>query len=211
MAAHFASDPRFATKRLRSTGKATRSSALCPRFSFPVQNDPVIDFWMTTAFLQEGVAPLTVQRGNHALEVIGRLKDGATLEQTQADMSAIAGALATVSRYQFAIGREGCAASNRVGPRRSTGAADSVRRSRVRVVDRLRKRRKSFAVRAPTATKRDSDSHCARRYQVARNSPTADRKPGAFHCWRRVGLIACDVGNGSAHVARSGDCRARAR
>jgi putative ABC transport system permease protein len=91
---HFASDPQVCDKAITLNGQSYTVVGVMPAgFAFPVQNDPVIDFWMTTAILQEGAAPLTVQRGNHALEVIGRLKDGATLEQAQADMSAIAGTL----------------------------------------------------------------------------------------------------------------------
>ncbi|HKS41992.1 MAG TPA: ABC transporter permease [Blastocatellia bacterium] len=91
---HFASDPQVCDKAITLNGQSYTVVGVMPAgFQFPVQNDPVIDFWMTTAILQEGAVPLTVQRGNHALEVIGRLKEGATLEQAQADMSAIAGTL----------------------------------------------------------------------------------------------------------------------
>ena len=93
---HFASDLQVCDKAITINGQSYTVVGVMPAgFAFPVQNDPVIDFWMTTAILQEGTVPLTVQRGNHAMEVIGRLKDGVTLEQAQADMSAIAGTLAS--------------------------------------------------------------------------------------------------------------------
>lgn len=63
-------------------------------FVFPLQSDPQVDLWTTTATLQEPPAPLTKQRGNHALDVIGRLKLSVSVEQAQAEMSSIAGALA---------------------------------------------------------------------------------------------------------------------
>jgi putative ABC transport system permease protein len=91
---HFASDPGICEKTIQLHGQSFNVAGVMPKgFAFPVQNDPVIDFWTTTAILQEGAAPLTVQRGNHALNVIARLKEGVTLEQAQSDMSGIVNAL----------------------------------------------------------------------------------------------------------------------
>jgi putative ABC transport system permease protein len=91
---HFASDPNICEKVIQLHGQSFNVAGVMPKgFAFPLQNDPVIDFWTTTAILQEGAAPLTVQRGNHALSVIARLKDGVTLEQAQADMSGLVNAL----------------------------------------------------------------------------------------------------------------------
>jgi putative ABC transport system permease protein len=93
---HFASDPDICDKTIQLHGQSYSVAGVMPKgFAFPLQNDPVIDFWTTTASLQEGAAPLTAQRGNHALNVVGRLKEGITLEQAQADMSGIANALAS--------------------------------------------------------------------------------------------------------------------
>jgi putative ABC transport system permease protein len=93
---HFASDADIRDKTITLNGQSYTIIGVMPQgFQFPIQNDPAIDFWTTTATLQEGAVPLSVQRGNHALEVIGRAKDGVTLEQAQSDMSAIAGALAS--------------------------------------------------------------------------------------------------------------------
>jgi putative ABC transport system permease protein len=92
---HFAADPNICEQAITLHGQIYDVVGVMPQtFSFPLQNDPVIDFWTTTSTLQEGAAPLTAQRGNHALEVIGRLKNGVTLEQAQADMAAIVSALA---------------------------------------------------------------------------------------------------------------------
>ena len=60
------------------------------KFIFPLQSDPQVDLWTTTATMQEGNPPLTTQRGNHALEVIGRLKANVSVQQAQADVTAIA-------------------------------------------------------------------------------------------------------------------------
>jgi putative ABC transport system permease protein len=93
---HFAADPQICDKTIQLHGQSYSVAGVMPKgFAFPVQNDPVIDFWTTTASLQEGPAPLTAQRGNHALDVIGRLKAGVTLEQAQADMNGINNALAS--------------------------------------------------------------------------------------------------------------------
>jgi putative ABC transport system permease protein len=91
---HFASDPGICEKTIQLHGQSFNVAGVMPKgFAFPVQNDPVIDFWTTTSILQEGAAPLTVQRGNHALNVIARLKEGVTIEQAQSDMSGIVNAL----------------------------------------------------------------------------------------------------------------------
>jgi putative ABC transport system permease protein len=93
---HFAADPGVCEQTLTLHGQSYNVVGVMPQsFAFPLQNDPVIDFWTTTATMQEGSAPLTAQRGNHALEVIGRLKAGVTLEQSQADMAAIVSTLAS--------------------------------------------------------------------------------------------------------------------
>ncbi len=91
---HFAADSNVRDKSITLNGQSYSIVGVMPQgFQFPIQNEPAIDFWTTTSSMQEGAVPLSVQRGNHAIEVIGRLKDGATLEQAQADMSAIAGVL----------------------------------------------------------------------------------------------------------------------
>jgi predicted permease len=64
-------------------------------FQFPIQNDP-IDFYVTIAedaANPDGSQPQTKQRGNHSLQAVARLKPGATVAQTQADLAAIAAAL----------------------------------------------------------------------------------------------------------------------
>ncbi len=63
-------------------------------FAFPLQNDPPIELWTTTATLQEGRLPLSAQRGNHAMEAIGRLKANVTRQQAQTDMQNIVAGLA---------------------------------------------------------------------------------------------------------------------
>ena len=65
-------------------------------FQFPISTDP-IDFYVTIAedaANPDGSKPQTQQRGSHSLEAIGRLKPGLTVAQAQADLEAIAAALA---------------------------------------------------------------------------------------------------------------------
>lgn len=57
-------------------------------FEFPIQNDPV-ELWTTIAGDAAGKEPITAQRGAHFLQVIGRLKPAVTMEQAQADITAI--------------------------------------------------------------------------------------------------------------------------
>lgn len=63
-----------------------------PKFAFPINADPV-ELWIGAAVDNEGGSPLTNQRGNHAIEVIGRLKPGVTLAQAQSEVSRITDAL----------------------------------------------------------------------------------------------------------------------
>jgi len=65
-----------------------------PKFTFPLNADPAAEMWIGAAVDNEGRgAPLTSQRGNHAIEVIGRLKTGVSLAQAQAEMSRLAAGL----------------------------------------------------------------------------------------------------------------------
>jgi len=64
-------------------------------FQFPIQSDSV-DFYITIAeeaSNPDGSKPQTEQRGSHSLEAIARLKPGATIEQAQSNLSAIAAEL----------------------------------------------------------------------------------------------------------------------
>ncbi|HEV8187479.1 MAG TPA: ABC transporter permease [Pyrinomonadaceae bacterium] len=72
--------------------KFTVVGVMPPAFEFPVQNDPV-DLWTTIAGDASGEEPITVQRGAHFLQVIGRLKPGVTEEKAQAELTAIAARL----------------------------------------------------------------------------------------------------------------------
>ena len=65
------------------------------RFQFPIQTDP-IEFYITIAgdaTSNDGLKPVTEERGNHSLESIARLKPGLTTAQAQADLSTIAARL----------------------------------------------------------------------------------------------------------------------
>ncbi len=61
-------------------------------FQFPIQNEPV-ELWTTVALDLEGKEPMSDQRGAHYMTVIGRLKDGVSKEQANAEMTAIAARL----------------------------------------------------------------------------------------------------------------------
>jgi putative ABC transport system permease protein len=63
-----------------------------PKFAFPISADP-LELWIGAAVDNEGGGALTNQRGNHAIEVIGRLKPGVSLAQAQSEMSRIAESL----------------------------------------------------------------------------------------------------------------------
>jgi hypothetical protein len=62
-------------------------------FRYPLEG-PTPALWKSLADDADGKDPKTGQRGFNALDVIGRLKPGVTVEQAKADLSVIAGNLA---------------------------------------------------------------------------------------------------------------------
>lgn len=86
----FGGDPAILNQSITLDGRSfTVIGVMPPAFQFPIQNEPV-ELWTTIAGDASGSEPVTAQRGAHFLQVIGRLKPGATLEQAQADISTIA-------------------------------------------------------------------------------------------------------------------------
>lgn len=64
-------------------------------FQFPIQAEPV-EVWVTPAIWSEAAAgkrPVTERRGYRAFQAVGRLLDGVSLAQAQADLSAVAAGL----------------------------------------------------------------------------------------------------------------------
>jgi putative ABC transport system permease protein len=89
----FNGEPSIVNQAITLEGKKfTVVGVMPPAFEFPVQNDPV-DLWTTIAGDASGEEPITVQRGAHFLQVVGRLKPGVTEEKAQAELTAIAARL----------------------------------------------------------------------------------------------------------------------
>ena len=65
----------------------TMAGVMPPEFQFPLDTQPM-DLWMSmgAAVDQES----QTERGSHFLKVIGRLRNGATLEQANAETSEVA-------------------------------------------------------------------------------------------------------------------------
>ena len=83
----FGSDPNVVGKALTMSGNSLSVvGVMPPGFQFPGDD---VQFWIPIAFTQKEAA----RRGSHFLNVVARLKPGVTLEQAQAEMSAIAGRL----------------------------------------------------------------------------------------------------------------------
>src|ERR1051326_1301837 len=93
---HFSSDPKVIGRTITLDRRDHTVIGVMPAgFQFPIQNDP-IDFYVTIAedaANPDGSQPQTKQRGNHSLRAVARLKPGATVEQAQSDLAAIAAAL----------------------------------------------------------------------------------------------------------------------
>ncbi len=91
---NFGSARDIAGKTIRMDDHNYTVAGVMPKgFQFPQEN-PAPALWKSIADGAEGKDPVTSQRGYDALEVIGRLKRGVTVEQAKADLSVIAGNLA---------------------------------------------------------------------------------------------------------------------
>jgi len=85
----FNSDPALINQRITLDGVAFTVVGVMPAsFEFPIQNEPS-ELWTTIAGDASGQSPITNQRGAHFLRLIGRLKQGSTLEQAQSDVNTI--------------------------------------------------------------------------------------------------------------------------
>jgi predicted permease len=88
----FGSRPDIVGRTITLDGSAYTVAGVMPEsFSFPYQN-PAPQLWMSiapNAVDAEGETPATQSRGEHMLDVIGRLKPGVTLDQARADLSVI--------------------------------------------------------------------------------------------------------------------------
>jgi predicted permease len=98
-ASHFKSDPETLGKPVTLSGKQYTIVGVMPAgFQFPVRSETT-EAWVTFArnaeISEPGEKPITEQRGAHWLRVMGRPKDGVSLEQAQADLTSIAKNLAT--------------------------------------------------------------------------------------------------------------------
>jgi putative ABC transport system permease protein len=91
---NFGSARDIAGKTIRMDDHNYTVAGVMPKgFQFPQEN-PAPALWKSIADGAEGKDPVTSQRGYDALDVIGRLKPGVTVEQAKADLSVIAGNLA---------------------------------------------------------------------------------------------------------------------
>lgn len=92
----FGSDPRIVGQSLTIDDQPFTVIGVMPAgFQFPVQRIPV-EFWTTIALDARpvnGSPPMTSQRGDSYLEVIGRLKPNVPLATAQAEMARIQGAV----------------------------------------------------------------------------------------------------------------------
>jgi putative ABC transport system permease protein len=89
----FNSNPGLIGQQITLDGVSVTVVGVMPAdFEFPIQNEPV-QLWTTIAVDASGNSPVTSQRGAHFLRVVGRLKDGVSKEQAQAEASTIASRL----------------------------------------------------------------------------------------------------------------------
>ncbi|MGC1783154.1 MAG: ABC transporter permease [Acidobacteriaceae bacterium] len=92
----FGSDPKIVGQSLTIDDQPFTVVGVMPAgFQFPVQRIPV-EFWTTIALDARpvnGSPPMTAQRGDSYLEVIGRLKPNVPLATAQAEMAKIQGAI----------------------------------------------------------------------------------------------------------------------
>ncbi|HEY3929703.1 MAG TPA: ABC transporter permease [Candidatus Koribacter sp.] len=88
----FGSNPDIVGKTISLGGTGYVVAGVMPKdFSFPV-HVPAPQIWTSTAddaYAGDGDKPLTIQRGAHFLEMVGRLKHGVSPDQAQADLAVI--------------------------------------------------------------------------------------------------------------------------
>jgi predicted permease len=93
----YAADPEILGKVITLDGQPYTVVGVTPAgFLFPIQSSPQ-QLWTSLgedAHADAGDRPATSERGQHMLDVIARLKPGASLNQAQAEMNVIAEALA---------------------------------------------------------------------------------------------------------------------
>jgi predicted permease len=93
---HFGADPNVIGRPITLDRRPYTVIGVMPAgFQFPISNDPT-DFYVSIsedAANPDGSTPTTKQRGNHSLQAVARVKQGATIEQAQSDLAAIAAAL----------------------------------------------------------------------------------------------------------------------
>lgn len=91
----FGADPSIVGRTMHLSGDAFTIVGVMPAsFRFPV-TAPKISFWTTLAVDNDGTPKTaTANRGEHFLNVMGRLKSGVTVAQADAEMKAIAARLA---------------------------------------------------------------------------------------------------------------------
>ncbi|HWQ36040.1 MAG TPA: ABC transporter permease [Blastocatellia bacterium] len=86
----FNADANVVGRAVGINGRSYTVAGVMPAgFAFPLGAEPV-ELWINAGVDGEGGAPLMKQRGNHYLEVLGRLKPGVTLAQAQAEIGRIA-------------------------------------------------------------------------------------------------------------------------
>src|SRR5829696_1785580 len=93
---YFGGDPTVIGRAVALSGNTYTVVGVMPaNFSFPVQAQPT-EVWVSTARDAEltGQGAIMVARGYRGWRAVGRLKDGATVEQAQAEADAIASNLA---------------------------------------------------------------------------------------------------------------------
>jgi len=95
---HLKGDPSAIGRHVDLNGRSYTIIGVMPKnFQFPVDAE-TRDLWVTLSRKAEadgvGETPITAQRGAHFLGAIARMKDGVTLEQTNADLASLGQALA---------------------------------------------------------------------------------------------------------------------
>lgn len=90
----FNSDPNITGRAVTINGQSFEVVGVMPSgFTFPIRSEAV-DLWVNAGIDGDGESPLMKQRGNHAVELIGRLKSGVMLTQAQSEMARVAALIA---------------------------------------------------------------------------------------------------------------------
>ena len=171
----FGADPGIVGRAIRVNGVSTTVVGVMP--------PELLDHRRRHVAAAAGESVHDWPRGARQFSILARIADGATLQQVNAELGALAARTTAAfgSEFKEYDGWRLTAApwAEALDALAAAGGVSAARRDRVRAADRLRQSREPAAGAGDIASARDGRAHRARRGPLARGASTARRKPDA--------------------------------